>query len=241
MRTWNKVVVALIFFCLYSCAGSSDESETSTPTLYISDTSLTPAKSNEAAVPVVDSAQLTLDNKLSIWFDLASMKEDIGFLEMGTSLPYKYIPKIDSTQHRYNYGAVGGLVLNRKIPVKMGFQKLKEFNKKFLSISTYKPWNTPEEKYYKVNNEIIVGFESIINYDRLGTYNLVGEMENSVFEKLGSPSARKKECNVYFGNGKALVLHFENQKVDWLKCYALSDSCFNNRLLPEEIYTWNLK
>lgn len=234
----SKFAVLFLTTVLFGCSESNQENDHLAP-LSPSDPSITTLDiSNE--ITLIDSFDLRLKSDIENWFDLASMKEEIGFLEMGRNIPSNFRPKMDSGYYNYNFGAVGGLVLKRDIPVAIGFDKLREMTKKFISISTYKPWTTREEKYYDTNNEIIVGIETLINYERLGKMNFVGRSKSAIENSYGDPDTIKGSTVAYFVHNRVLILSYSEEKVEWFKCYLLNQESFENKDLPENIFQWNL-
>lgn len=234
----NKLYILILALLLVNCGQSENSHVIDVPTIQL-DTLKDSIDTIEEVIEI-DSFQLRLENDLIDWFDLAQMKEEIGFLEMGTNIPEKYRPEMDSGYHNYNYGAVGGLTMKTDIPVKIGFQKLKEINQRFISISTYKPWSTPQEKYYENNNEIIIGVQTLINYERLGKMNFVDQTEKEIIAKYGEPELTKENSVAYFVAKRVLILSYSEGKVKWFKCYLLNEESYENKELPENIFHWNM-
>ncbi len=173
--------------------------------------------------------------------NLAEMKSEIGFLSMGWSIKSSYLPELKEGHQQYNYGAVGSLIRKPQINIAPSAKELKSDASKFISIITYKPWTTQEEKYYSTNNEIIIGFETRVNYNQLNQFNLVGESEDQISDLYGLPDVIENDCYAFKEDQKVLVLHLSNNKIDWLKFYQLNEETFLSEEYPKGLFEWTAK
>lgn len=173
--------------------------------------------------------------------NLDEMKKEIGFLSMGWSISSSYLPELNEGHQQYNYGAVGGLIRKPQIKITPSAKELKAAAYKFISIITHKPWTTKEEKYYSTNNETIIGFETCVNYEHLNEFNLVGETEDDISAMYGLPDLIENDCFAYKEDQKVLVLHFNDEQVDWLKFYQLNNETFLNKDYPTDLFKWTAK
>lgn len=173
--------------------------------------------------------------------NLAEMKTEIGFLSMGWSIRSSYLPELNEGHQQYNYGAVGGLIRKPQINITPSAKELKAAAYKFISIITHKPWTTKEEKYYSTNNETIIGFETCVNYEHLNEFNLVGETEDDISAMYGLPDLIENDCFAYKEDQKVLVLHFNDEQVDWLKFYQLNNETFLSKDYPTDLFKWTAK
>lgn len=173
--------------------------------------------------------------------NLTEMKNEIGFLSMGWSISSDYLPSLPEGQRQYNYGAVGGLILDPSIRISPKPIELKQSGEKFLSIITYKPWTTAKEKYYTTDNETIIGFETNVNYELLDSLNFVGLDIDSIQSQFGEPDTIIENSWLYKEDRKVLSLHVNDGFVDWMKFYELNDSIFSMDHYPKELHTWTAK
>lgn len=164
-----------------------------------------------------DDKRSELIKVLNTEIDLSEMKKEVGFLSMGWSINKDFLPDCEADHKNYNYGAVGSLIKKRDAKMIPDAQTLKEAAYKFISIITHKPWTTEKEKYYSTDNEIVIGFESRVNYNHLNELNLVGDSEKEISEQFGIPDLVRDDCYAYKADQKVLVLHLENETVDWMK------------------------
>lgn len=240
LRTFHLIIPLIICAFIGSCNSSDGPEQTDESNQQETEAQSTETDNHSEADSLVvlsDPKTQLLVNHLDSLFDLPALKKEIGFLSMGTSLPARYLEKPDSGWTNYNYGAVAGLVLRGTAPFKMSREELQEKGR-FISISTFKPWSTPTERYYSNHNEIIVGFECNVFYESLGDVNFVGKTRKEITEMYGTPQLNEKDCLIYRADAHILSLHVNSDKINWVKYYRVNASTASSETVPKEFFTW---
>lgn len=229
----------LIFVFFSSCTPKSPDEQQNDSIVSIADSS--EELCDDPSFIEEQNQRAELKSILNSVINLSEMKNEIGFLSMGWSISTDYLPVPEEGLKQYNYGAVGNLIKKPRIEIIPAANELRENPFKFISIITYKPWTSQEEKYYSTNNETIIGFETKVNYIHLNNLNFVGAEENEISELLGMPDLIQDHCYAYKEDQKVLVLHLENDIVDWVKFYHLNEDTFLNPVYPPSLFEWTAK
>ena len=178
--------------------------------------------------------EINLQNYFADTLDFSAIKKELNTMHsMGGSIPAAQLPELRGGSVLYHYGAFRLLVddrLHRKIRHYAPFEPLIVF-------AVDKPWDSPKEKYYTTDNEILLGFKSLVKYDGLGSSDLVGKEIQEILEKFGEAHYEKKNCLIYRQEKEILVLKEERDKVKWLKRYTLRRNIPTDSL-NERLFHW---
>jgi hypothetical protein len=213
----KRIIIVIPFFIFFACSNNNNVNNTQVDKI---DEDTSQNQIVEEFVYVPDSLDIYFDYPI----DFYALKKNIG--EMDSSgdikLENKYFHQVeDSTYVYYNYNA---FTLDLEI----------ENIHNRLVFKTIKPWATSEDRYYKNDNEILVGIRSCLQWDGLDQSNFVSLPDSVIYNRFGAPDTIVSDCYVYVRNDKLLSLKMSNHKVTWFKYFWLEESFSKNFEIKSE-------